>query len=240
MVLNPRHDRSEGMESYPLDPGSPWAVSKKAVERAVWHSGLISNMAALAMGIVILLIVTPPPSRHTLKEFLFADIAGVSALLLVAVPHGITRSRRLLRRTTGWLTEGRAPTIAEAEATMSLPWREAIITLPYWVIGVVILAVVSLFFYPPGVNVVRLVIGGAVLAASATVLNLLVIERALGPVLAQLPPDLRVHEPRTGMFSRILASWAVGAAGPLAVVAVSPERRGSPPCNGCCWPWASP
>jgi adenylate cyclase len=196
------------------------------VERAVWRSGLISNVAALAMGITILLIVSPRPSRYSFGAFLWSDVAVVSALLVVAIPHGIGRSRRLLHRSTRWLIEDRHPSPEEVTDSLNLAWRQAVITFPYWVVGMVLLGIVSLFFYPPGINLVRLGIGAVVLAASATVLNVLTIERALGPVLAQLPPSVRAHEPRTGMFSRILASWAVGAAGPLAVVAVSPEKAG--------------
>jgi adenylate cyclase len=193
------------------------------LERAVWLRAGVANIGG-ALPLVVL-------GGEYVRRFTpkYADLplfwTGVLITVLLFLPMWTTlrlQSRRLLRRSTAWIAEGRRPTPDEQLLAASLPRRVGAFPAPWWAAACVLaVAVIYRLGVAPTlseliVGVVGIVLGGVVSCG----LCYLLAEDALRPlfriVLAETAPPRRP----VGVRTRLVAYWAVGSGGYLFGIAL--------------------
>ncbi|MDQ6614106.1 MAG: adenylate/guanylate cyclase domain-containing protein [Actinomycetota bacterium] len=180
-----------------------------------------ANLAGAGFIFLYLEFIAPfPPKWRTAAV---VDAVLVVALLAITalVQHRLIRRR--FAQATGWMSEGRPPTVAEQQATLTLPWRSTEFSIFCWVTGGIAFAAWAWNLHSSVLFTVQVLItillGGLVSVALAYFL----IEWAAAPLI---PLTLRADPPprpaSLGIRPRLILAWALGSAIPLLGLALLP------------------
>jgi adenylate cyclase len=204
----------------------------RALRRLFWRLGAIctfGNLAGAVFVFVYLVAIAPGYGRpgHGLRT----DIIVFSVYAVVAVVAEARWSEWGWDRTLGWLAEERPPTPQEQQATLRLPARETAQSFVAWALGCVFFPVLDIVVdggrAADGLRVGLTIFDGGLVTCAVV---FLLFERALRPVFALA---LRSQPPRRwttiGVRPRLLLTWTLGSAVPLAGLALLPLTSQSSP-----------
>ncbi len=180
-----------------------------------------ANFAGACFIFVYLEFIAPFPPKWRTETVVTAALA--MALLAGTALIQQQLIRRRFGQATAWMSEDRAPTRAEQQATLTLPWRSTEFSIISWVGAAVAFAVWAwvldssvLFTFQV---LITILLGGLVSVALAYFLS----ERAAAPLI---PLTLQSEAPprpaSLGIRPRLILAWALGSAIPLLGLALLP------------------
>ena len=132
-------------------------------------------------------------------------------MLLLALPLNAL----LLRRAVSWVREGRPPTDAQRRLVFSLPLLETASALVAWAVAAVIFGVVNS-------GVARVSVGIMLAGVVTCTLLYLLLEGHFRPVFALALAGADLPADRRDVMPRLMLSWMLGSAVPLAAIGLSP------------------
>jgi adenylate cyclase len=151
--------------------------------------------------------------------------AGVAMSVVLFLPMWTSLrfwTRHLLRRSTSWIDEGRAPTPQELRDTATLARKIAQFPAPWWASAcIVAIVIINALGVAPTtsqlvVGVAGIILGGVVSCG----LSYLVAEDALRPLFALALHDQPLPARAAGLRSRLVTYWLVGSAAYLLGIAL--------------------
>ena len=185
--------------------------------------------AHLAGAIVVLgyLLWLPPPGGRASVHDLLVNCIAFAVYLAVAFPVGFRWCEHVAHKACDWLDDCGAPTEAEARATLSLPWRLAVISFALWLGAVALFAPLKLAFDHTGVESARVCIGILLAGLTTSALTYLLCERGMRPVFALALADGRpTGTRRLRLGPKLVLTWALGSGVPLLAIALAPVGLG--------------
>lgn len=201
-----------------------------------WARLAVANLVGAVLLFVFFDRIAPPSSagghladagyRHRVSLAVF--VLYVFAMF----PAGVVLTKRLLATRYRWLEERRPPTARERDVALQEPFRLAMAAFTAWFGAAVLFAALNAAFGHAPVAVARTFVGVVFGGFTTSLLSYLLVERTLRPVfalaLAGDPPERRRF---LGVRPRLMLSWALGSAVPLAGIAlavVGPSHVGNP------------
>jgi class 3 adenylate cyclase len=205
-----------------------WSPSGRIAVPAIVLLVIVANLVGVAT-VVALLVGVEDGSGDTGRTPVLIAAAGYIA---VAFPLGTLTGLRRQRVTNRWLMAGRRPTGDEAAHALRLPVDTALIAGVIWVVGAVVVGIVSAVAFPdPRVGLrtgVAALLGGIVTAG----VTYLLVARAARAVTATA---LAAHPPAgvltLGVRPRLLLTWGITSAVPMLGVVLlylDPSNPGGP------------
>jgi class 3 adenylate cyclase len=195
-----------------LDAWASWVPSGRSAVPVIVVLVLVANLIGVATVTLFQLLVSGASATTGRSTILLT----VAAYLVLALPVGTVAGLRRQRITNRWLAEGREPTAEEAAHALRLPVDTALVAGVTWLVGAVVVGVVSALALPdPRVGVrtgISTFLGGVVTAG----VTYLLVARAARGVTARA---LAAHPPTgaltLGVRPRLLLSWALTSGVPL-------------------------
>jgi adenylate cyclase len=170
-----------------------------------------------------LLWLPPPGGRSSIRisDLIVTAVAFV-AYLALSFHVGYRWCNRLASGATSWVEQERPPTPDEANATLSLPWRFAVVSFVLWLGAAAVFAPLSLIFDGTGFQSARVSLGIILAGLTTSALAFLVAERGMRPAFALAlangrPPGAR----RLRLGPKLVLFWALGSGVPLLAIALS-------------------
>jgi adenylate cyclase len=189
-----------------------WAPSGRAAVPAIVLLVVVANLVGVTTVFLLLIGIDDGSSDTGRASVLWA----VAAYLLVAFPVGTVAGLHRQRITNSWLMVGREPTSEEAGQALRLPVDTALIAGLIWLVGAVVVGIVSAAAFPdPRVGLrtgVATLLGGM---ATAGVTYLLVARAArtvTAIALAAHPPSGALA---LGVRPRLLLTWGLTSGVPM-------------------------
>lgn len=194
-----------------------WAPSGRVAVPAIVLLVLVANLVGVATVTMLLVGVSDDGGSDGRTTVLLA----VVAYLVVALPVAVIAGLRRQRVTNGWLMARREPTSAEAGHALRLPVDTALVAGVVWLVGAVLIGVVSALAFPDarvGLRTGVATLLGGIATAGVTYL---LVARAARTVTAIA---LAAHPPAgaltLGVRPRLLLTWALTSAVPMLGVAL--------------------
>jgi adenylate cyclase len=197
------------------------AVSDAGIRIGVVFANLV-GVAVVTLEVAVIGVPGTRPGERFHGAFMATEAALlVYVALATIVELRVSRVRQI--RTFGWVAERRQPTPEETAAVVRFPSVEARQLFGWWAGGALLVTAINLGFsndagycFRAGLNTVL----GGLTAAS---LSFLLLERFNRPVFAlALAGDPDDTVTRLGLERRLLLTWALGAAVPVAVITTAP------------------
>jgi adenylate cyclase len=197
---------------------------KRSVERLDWKDGnrkaslaiVVSHLAGAVFTFTYLTFIAPsePAPVATTPAH---DVVMFLVYAAIAFPLTAIACERLARRALRWMIEDRVPTDDERTRTLFLTRRIAVATFVPWAVAAVYFALVNVAAGHSARHVAKIALttidGGLI---SCTI-GFLLMERVMrGPVAAALEGAPQVHRTVAGLRLRLLVTWMLGSAVPLA------------------------
>lgn len=184
-----------------------------------------ANLAGVAVVALEMLVLGLPASgrgaRFRHDNLVLAGVLG--GYLVVAVLTENALSRRRADRTFGWIGERRQPASKDIAAVLDFPWVLARRIFAWWLAGALLVVALNLGFGRNAAYWFRNGLDIALGGLTSSALSFLLLERFNRPVfalaLAFEPGEL---SGRLGLQRRLLLTWALGAAVPVAVIVSAP------------------
>jgi class 3 adenylate cyclase len=205
-----------------------WAPSGRGAVPAIVLLVIVANLVGVAT-VVMLLIGVDDGSGTTGRTQV---LEAVAAYLVVAFPAGIVLGLRRQRMTNRWLMARRDPTSAEAGQALRLPVDTALIAGGIWVVGAVLIGLVSAAVFPDarvGLRTGIATLLGGMATAGVTYLLVARAARAVTAIaLAAHPPAGALA---LGVRPRLLLTWGLTSAVPMLGVVLlflDPSNPGGP------------
>ncbi len=174
--------------------------------------------AANGLGVLVVALyfayLFPPAQEQELaaREINVPVFVGYLVLmLLLALPLNAL----LLRRSVSWVRDGRPPTDAQRRLVFSLPLLETGSALVAWAVAAVIFGVVNS-------GVARVSVGIMLAGVVTCTLLYLLLEGHFRPVFALALAGADLPADRRDVMPRLMLSWMLGSAVPLAAIGLSP------------------
>lgn len=178
-------------------------LPRRLTRRLVW-----ANLVAGALVVIYFDLAAPPFHASKVMQIL-GGAASFVVLSLVLVPFVAWRTRKRLALAAAWFEQSRAPTPAERDAVLELPWRIALVIARTWCV-VAILAPSTSWQVPR--YAVAVFIGISIGGLTAAGLSFLLAERLIRPTAALVLEGEAPEQPRTiGLRSRIILDAIVSA-----------------------------
>jgi adenylate cyclase len=193
-----------------------WAPTGRVVVPAIVLLVLVANLVGVAT-VTMLLIGVDDGSTAGRTPVLIA----VAAYLVVALPLAVIAGLRRQRVTNRWLMERRLPTSDEAAHALRLPVETALVAGVVWLVGAVVIGVVSALSFPDarvGLRTgVATLLGGI---ATAGVTYLLVARAARSVTAVALAAHPPAGALALGVRPRLLLTWGLTSGVPMLGVAL--------------------
>jgi adenylate cyclase len=193
-----------------------WAPTGRVVVPAIVLLVLVANLVGVAT-VTMLLIGVDDGSTAGRTPVLLA----VAAYLVVALPLAVIAGLRRQRVTNRWLMERRQPTGDEAAHALRLPVETALVAGVVWLLGAVVIGVVSALSFPDarvGLRTgVATLLGGI---ATAGVTYLLVARAARSVTAVALAAHPPAGALTLGVRPRLLLTWGLTSGVPMLGVAL--------------------
>jgi class 3 adenylate cyclase len=205
-------DSGSGPETVRRDGAwASWAPSGRVAVPAIVLLVIVANLVGVAT--VTLLLVGVADGGDTGRSAVLLAGAGY---LAVALPAGTVAGLRRQRVTNGWLMAGREPSSAEAAHALRLPVDTALIAGSIWLLGAVLIGIVSAFAFPDarvGLRTGVATLLGGMVTAGVTYLLVARAARAVTAVaLAAHPPAGALA---LGVRPRLLLTWGLTSGVPM-------------------------
>jgi adenylate cyclase len=177
---------------------------------------LAANVIGALLVFVLSVYVLPAPDIPDHAGAHRANLIAFAVTLPLLIVAGGIWVAATWKRVAGWLTEERAPTPEERDATIRYPVRLVRMELVLWAIGGAVFVLVNLPFSTrlAAECAVQIAIGAVTTCALAYLLD----ERLSRPIQAralELTPMGSGQGPQLGVRARLGLVWAVGALVPL-------------------------
>jgi class 3 adenylate cyclase len=205
-----------------------WAPSGRGAVPAIVLLVIVANLVGVAT-VVLLLIGVDDAADDAARSTVLLAVAGY---LAVAFPLGVVAGLRRQRVTNRWLMARRDPTSAEAAHALRLPVDTALIAGAIWLVGAVLIGMVSAAVFPePLVGLrtgVATLLGGM---ATAGVTYLLVARAARAVTAIALAAHPPAGALTLGVRPRLVLTWGLTSAVPMLGVVllfVDPSNPGGP------------
>ncbi|MCW2741565.1 MAG: Adenylate cyclase, family protein 3 [Blastococcus sp.] len=205
-----------------------WAPSGRGAVPAIVLLVIVANLVGVAT-VVLLLIGVDDAADDAARSTVLLAVAGY---LAVAFPLGVVAGLRRQRVTNRWLMARRDPTSAEAAHALRLPVDTALIAGAIWLVGAVLIGIVSAAVFPePLVGLrtgVATLLGGM---ATAGVTYLLVARAARAVTAIALAAHPPAGALTLGVRPRLVLTWGLTSAVPMLGVVllfVDPSNPGGP------------
>jgi adenylate cyclase len=189
-----------------------WAPSGRVAVPAIVLLVIVANLVGVATVVLLLVGVddgTADAGRGTV-------LLTAAAYLAVALPVGTLAGLRRQRVTNRWLMARRDPTGTEAAHALRLPVDTALIAAVIWLVGAVLIGIVSASAFPePLVGLrtgVATLLGGM---ATAGVTYLLVARAARAVTAIALAAHPPAGALTLGVRPRLLLTWGLTSAVPM-------------------------
>lgn len=155
------------------------------------------------------------------------SLIAVGGMIVVALLLGTVANARALLPILRWLADRRPATEAERLALLREPLRQALTALAFWMASAAVFGTVQSFLGLSPWRVVALVFGIVLAGVAGAALSMLLVERALRPLVAEaLDGDLPGRRYGVGVLPRILMAWAFGSGVPLLGLLLTPIGAG--------------
>jgi adenylate cyclase len=180
-----------------------------------------ANFAGACFIFGYLEFIAPFPPRWRTETVVDASLALALLIVTALVQHRLIRRR--FHQATAWMAEGRPPTPAEQQATLTLPWRATEFSILAWAGGAVAFAAWAWILHSSALFTIQVLVtiglGGLVSIALAYFL----IERAVAPLIPlTLECQAPARQAALGIRLRLILAWALGSAIPLLGLALLP------------------
>jgi adenylate cyclase len=164
----------------------------------------------------------PDPDDVMLSWITFVGFMGFVMVIGFVLGLGI------LRRSLGWLTEGRRPYDAERERVLQVPWTFVVLGFVFWMLAAVVFSVQNHFVLDnPWQRIVRNSVGTMLGGMTTCAVTFLLVERTMRPVFASaLAGEPPPRERYLGIRPRLMLSWALGSGVPFFGIGVALTRPG--------------
>lgn len=184
--------------------------------RTKWGLPLLTVGSSVGGAVVVALLIVLGGAPHRSGAQLGTLLQILAVYVVVALLAAVRGVLALRRRSLGWLDTSSAPTPDHARHTLRLPTESTVLIGSLWAGGILAMSGSAFALLP-----VWEALGGTLLmtlGALATVgYNYLFVERALRPVMATiLAVDTPHAPPRTSVISRLILTWVLTSALPLA------------------------
>lgn len=184
--------------------------------RTKWGLPLLTVGSSVGGAVVVALLIVLGGAPHRYGAQLGTLLQILAVYVVVALLAAVRGVLALRRRSLGWLDTSSAPTPDHARHTLRLPTESTVLIGSLWAGGILAMSGSAFALLP-----VWEALGGTLLmtlGGLATVgYNYLFVERALRPVMATiLAVDTPHAPPRTSVISRLILTWALTSALPLA------------------------
>lgn len=192
-----------------------------SVERRLIAGVLVGALVIGGWGLAPPEIVAPAVSSG--ERLLINLIASVVFGAGVVLPWARVSSRRVLSPLGAWLDANRDATLDESRALLSQPLRQALWTLPWWLMIAVWIPVLntSLVYKSGSYPFVRVELQIAVAAFLSFAVTYVLVEDALRPQFSRaLARNSAPMARANGLGVRALLLWGAAAAAPLASMAI--------------------
>ncbi|HKH07009.1 MAG TPA: adenylate/guanylate cyclase domain-containing protein [Acidimicrobiales bacterium] len=178
-----------------------------------------ANLAGAASVLVFLSLSSGPRLAPDAPLWLSGVVSGATLVALVVLGYGAGHAA--YGRAVRWAFEGRAPTQEERRDMVRQPWRQASRPLLLWLMAAGLFGMFAALAGADFMTLSRLVwtivLGGVTVCALAHLL----VERSFRPLFAVVFRSDPPPRPRTlGVRMRVLLTWVVGSAVPLAGIAL--------------------
>ncbi|TFV89860.1 adenylate/guanylate cyclase domain-containing protein [Blastococcus sp. CT_GayMR16] len=222
-------DRTGGPDTVRRDGAwASWAPSGRGAVPAIVLLVLVANLVGVATVTMLLVGVSDGGGDDARNTVLLA----VAGYLVVALPAATIAGLRRQRVTNRWLMAGRAPTSAEAGHALRLPVDTALVAGVVWLIGAVLIGIVSAVAFPDARVGLRTGIATLLGGIATAGVTYLLVARAARSVTATA---LAAHPPAgtltLGVRPRLLLTWGLTSAVPMLGVVllfVDPSNPGGP------------
>ena len=198
-------------------PDAGWT----GVETRMVLGSFAANFAGACFTFVYLEFIAPFPPRWRTETLVDLMLVAILLVTTAFIQHRLIRHR--FRRATAWLSEGRAPTVAEQKATMRLPWRATEFSIQCWAVAAVGFAAWAWVLHHVALFMVEVMITIALGGLVSIALAYFTTEWAASPLI---PLALRSEAPpggvSLGIRPRLILAWALGSAIPLLALALLP------------------
>ena len=155
------------------------------------------------------------------------SLIALGAMILAAVVTGTLANARALLPILRWLAAERPATDAERLAVLREPLRQALTAMAFWTAAAIVFGTIQAALGLAGARVAALVIGIVLAGVAGAALSILLVERALRPLVAEaLDGDLPARRYGVGVLARILMAWAFGSGVPLFGLLLAPIGAG--------------
>jgi adenylate cyclase len=203
-------------------PNSPLAEMGKRCDRRAGAAFALSNLVG-AVFIFTFLTYIVPNEQVRGESSAIVDIGIFVAYFAVVGVVGVTWGRRIAIRATQWVAEGRAPDDQERATTLSMVFRLTMMSFVPWAGAAVFYGVINAAAGHTAIHVIKVIsvtLDGGLVSCT---LSFLLAERAMRPIvalaLAGTEPPRRALG---GVRVRLLLTWVLGSAVPLAGIALLP------------------
>jgi adenylate cyclase len=192
-------------------------------KRLDWRLASICTVANLAGAVFVFVYLVAVAPSEQLRHGSGPDVIAFSAFALCGFALEAWWSQVSWNRALGWLSDGRAPSADEQDATLRLPLREAARSSLAWAAAAAFFAVFSVVVDGVGGEAIRValtIVDGGLITCAVV---FLLFERALRPVFAHaLGGESPQKVVSIGVRPRLLLAWALGSAVPLFGLAALP------------------
>jgi adenylate cyclase len=189
-----------------------WAPSGPVAVPAIVVLVLVANLVGVAT-VVLLLIGVDDDGGDVGRTTVLLTAAGYLAL---ALPVGTLAGLRRQRVTNRWLTTRRRPTGTEAAHALRLPVDTALIAGLIWLVGAVLIGIVSAAAFPDALVGLRIgvatLLGGLATAGVTYLLTARAARAVTAIALAAHPPTGALT---LGVRPRLLLTWGLTSAVPM-------------------------
>ncbi len=216
-----------GADAAPARHWGEWAPGARIAVPVIVSLVVVANLIGVVTVTSLLIGVDDGSSTGRVPVLL----AGV-AYLLVGLPLGTLLGLRRQRMTNAWLLAGRRPSSDEARRALRMPVDTGIIAGLTWLLGAVIVGLVSAAAFPDprvGLRVGLVTLLGGIVTAGLTYLLVARAARAVtARALAAHPPSGRLA---LGVRPRLLLAWGLTSGVPLVglvLLFVDPSNPGGP------------
>jgi adenylate cyclase len=184
-----------------------------------------ANLAGAAVVALETIVVGLPASgrgaRFRQDNLVLAGVMG--AYVVIAVLTENVLNRRRADRTFGWIGERRQPARKDIAGVLDFPWVLARRILGWWLAGAGVVVALNLGFGRNAAYWFRYGLDIALAGLTSSALSFLLLERFNRPVFAlALAFEPGEGSGRLGLQRRLLLTWALGAAVPVAVIVSAP------------------
>ena len=191
-----------------------------------WARLAVANLVGAVLLFVFFDRISPPTgSSEHLADLGYRHRVSLAVFVLYVVamfPAGVLLTKRVILRRYLWLDERRPPTPDERDVALREPFRLAMASFAAWLGAAVVFALLNAAFGHRFVQVARTFVGVIFGGFTTSLLTYLLVERTLRPIfalaLAGGPPGRRRY---LGVRPRLMLSWALGSAIPLAGIALA-------------------